>query len=253
MEKSEHHYLRPLFTKLSGLDEEPNIFPMPDDSRRGLIGYTDDLSLSFLYAAYIQGVFPWFVEENDEPVLWWSPDPRFVLIPEELHEPERLSRFIKHSPYTYTFDKAFKEVILNCSKVERADQKGSWIGNKIIDAYTQMHLDGNAHSVEVWHNEKLVGGFYGVLIGRIFFGESMFTIEPNSAKSAFILFVKAFRKAGGKLIDSQVYTDNISRFGGKNISRLAFLHLEDENLFEQLTSDLKETFYQTVATFSSSS
>lgn len=242
----EKQNLKILFSKISGFSSNPFIFPLPNDSRRGLIGYTDRLSMSLLYSAYLQGIFPWFDESRDEPVLWWSPDPRFVLFPQNLHEPERLVRFLKHTPFTYTMDKAFEAVINGCSQAVRAGQNGTWIGKKIINAYGHLFQDGVAHSIEVWNGERLVGGFYGVLIGRIFFGESMFTLESNSAKSAFLLFVHAFRSAGGRLIDSQVYTDNIARFGGENISRDAFLHLENENLSVPLDKNLISVFYDTV-------
>lgn len=235
-----------LFSKLTGSGSDFFIFPTQELNRRGLIGYTQEINMRLLYSAYLQGVFPWFNEYENEPVLWWSPDPRFVLIPEELHIPKSLAKFLKHSPFTYTMDKAFEQVITECSKAERPGQDGTWIGPKIIQAYCQLHKDGVAHSVEVWHDGNLAGGFYGVLIGRVFFGESMFSKESNTSKSAFIHFVRAFKNAGGKLIDSQVYTDNIARYGGKNISREAFLHYESEFLFEPLQEELSLSFYKTV-------
>lgn len=233
-----------LFKSLTNSENSPLIFPNPEKAGQGLLGYTEEISTELLYSAYLQGIFPWFNEAENEPVLWWSPDPRFVLLPEELHIPKSLTKFLKHTPFTYTINTAFEQVINNCAKVKRKDQKGTWIGSKIIDSYCQLAEQGNAHSIEVWHDNKLAGGFYGVLIGQIFFGESMFSLESNSAKSALIHFVNAFKLAGGKLIDSQVYTDNIARFGGKNISRTAFLRYEKDFLYGKLNKSLADAFYE---------
>jgi leucyl/phenylalanyl-tRNA--protein transferase len=139
-------------------------------------------------------------------------------------------------------DRDFDRVIRNCAEMKRRNQNGTWLGPSMIQAYSTLHKLGIAHSVEAWYDDDLAGGFYGVLIGRIFFGESMFTERSESSKSAFVKFVQAFRDCGGKLIDSQVYTDNISRFGARNISREAFLHLERQLLFEPLKKNLNEQF-----------
>lgn len=224
----------------------PIIFPPPKKTGRGIVAVTEDINTDLLISAYLQGIFPWYNEDEGEPVVWWSPDPRFVLLPEEFHIPSRLKRFLKHSPYKYTIDTAFEDVIKNCANVKRSDQDGTWIGKSIIESYTELFYMGLAHSVEVWHDDKLVGGFYGVLFGQVFCGESMFTLENDSAKSAFVLFVEAFKKSGGKLIDSQVYTDNIARFGGKNISRVAFLRMEKEFLSNNLQFSISETFKSVV-------
>jgi len=234
--------LQALYTKLTGLHEKPQVFPLPDDSRRGLIGYTDILSPELVCAAYLQGVFPWFEEDRDEPVLWWSPDPRFVLPAAELHVSTSLERFIRHTPYTYTMDTDFPAVMNGCACVKRAGQHGTWIGRRMFDVYCMLAERGIAHSVEVWHNGMLSGGLYGLLIGTVFFGESMFTVEDNSAKSAFVLFVRSFVQAGGMLIDSQVYTDNLARYGARNISRSAFLRLEHDYLPQELKTPLNISF-----------
>ena len=139
-------------------------------------------------------------------------------------------------------DKAFPDVMRGCASMERKGQNGTWIGTKMIEVYCELARRGIARSVEAWHDGKLAGGFYGVLIGRVFCGESMFTIESDSAKSAFVLFARAFAACGGKLIDSQVYTDNIARYGAKNISRQAFLRLESELLYTPLTGNLQKQF-----------
>ncbi len=186
---------------------------------------TGSISLQYLYSAYMQGIFPWFNEFEGQPVLWQSPEERFVIPIEELHIPKSIKKFLKHNPYTYTVDKAFDEVIRLCSEQKRKGQNGSWIGPKIIKAFKLFHKAGFVHSFEVWHKDRLVGGFYGVLIGSVFCGESMFTIESDSSKSAFVLFARAFKEAGGKLIDCQSYTDNMARYGAKNIPRQEFLSL----------------------------
>ena len=209
---------------------------------RHIVGITKNLSIKRLYSAYMQGIFPWFEEDEGEPVIWYSPSPRFCLPLEELHVPSSLKKFLKHTPYTYTMDRDFSAVINGCRNMNRKGQNGTWIGRMIIEAYTKFHELGFAHSVEVWHEGKLAGGLYGVLIGSVFCGESMFTIESNSAKSAFVIFAKAFERCGGKLIDSQVYTENIARYGAKNISREAFLRLESNYLKTELTKNIHDGF-----------
>ena len=223
-------------------------FPSLEESSEGIVCVGGNLSPGMLISAYLQGIFPWY--SKNEPILWWSPDPRFVLFPEELHIPKSLQKFIKRNEksllqddpnaFTFTTDCAFDQVIQNCSSVERKDQDGTWILQEMIDAYCDLHELGFAHSYETWQNGKLVGGFYGVEIGKIFFGESMFAIVPEASKVAFVRFAKSFIERGGKLIDSQVYTDNIARFGGRNISRQAFLKLESEYLIDERISFMQE-------------
>lgn len=186
---------------------------------------TDEITTGLLYNAYHQGIFPWFNEDEGDPVIWQSPDPRFVIFPELFHVPASADKFLKHTPYTYTKDKCFGEVMLQCSLMKRKGQNGTWIGPKMLDAYEELHRIGMAHSYEVWHDDKLVGGFYGVDLGNVFCGESMFTVERDSAKSAFIRFARDFFEKGGKLIDCQVYTDNMARFGAVEIPREKYLAL----------------------------
>lgn len=221
---------------------QPIIFPSPEKALKGVVAVTDTLNLDLLYSAYLQGIFPWYNETEGEPVVWWSPDPRFVLFPQELHVPRRLKRFLRHTPYHYTMNQAFPQVIDTCASVNRVDQEGTWIGPAMIETYCQLFHCGVAHSVEVWRQDQLVGGLYGVLIGQVFFGESMFSHEPDTSKSAFVLFVEAFRSCGGQLIDSQVYTSNLARFGARNISRSSFLRLERDFLPQELTGNLQEEF-----------
>jgi leucyl/phenylalanyl-tRNA---protein transferase len=228
--------------QLLGSDFKLTFFPVDEDNRRGLLGYTTGIDAHLVVSAYLQGVFPWYNEDEGEPVLWWSPDPRFVLPVEELHVPHSISRFLKHTPYTYTMDTDFAAVINACAAIKRDGQPGTWIGPEIIRVYCELNEQGITHSVEVWHDGKLAGGLYGVLLGRVFCGESMFTVEDNSSKSAFVLFARAFIECGGRLIDSQVYTDNIARYGAHNVSRTAFLRMEHEFMLLPLSGDLKQAF-----------
>jgi len=223
------------------------IFNEPDDDFNGVVGITKDITQQRLYSAYMQGVFPWFSEDDGEPVVWYCPNPRFCLKIEDLHVPKSIDKFLKKTPYEYTMDKDFSAVINGCRNMNRPNQNGTWIGKKMINAYEEFHKNGYAHSVEVWHNGKLVGGLYGILIGSVFCGESMFTIESNSAKSAFVLFARAFRECGGKIIDSQVYTDNIARYGAKEILRDEFLFIEKPCLDLPLIFDIKTVFENSVS------
>ncbi len=207
---------------------------------------TPDIPLQLLYSAYLNGVFPWFNEDEGDPVCWYSPEPRFCLRMEDFHVGKTIEKFLKHSPFTYTIDEDFEGVIKGCARMSRKGQNGTWIGDMMINAYMDFHEEGYAHSVEAWHDGKLAGGLYGVLIGSVFCGESMFTVESNSAKSAFVKFARVFADCGGKLIDSQVYTDNIARYGARNISRDAFLRLEQEYLFKPLEKDLISEFRKSV-------
>jgi leucyl/phenylalanyl-tRNA--protein transferase len=181
-----------------------------------------NLSPGMIVSAYTQGIFPWFNE--DDPLYWQSPDPRFVITPESFHVPSRLSRVIRQGKFDITADREFERVITWCSAITRDDQDGSWITDDMAEAFIRLHRLGIAHSVEAWKDGHLVGGLYGVQIGAVFFGESMFTRVSDASKTAFAVFADAFfNRMGGALIDSQVYTDHIARFGGMNISRLAYL------------------------------
>lgn len=198
---------------------------------------TEDMSVQLLYSAYMQGIFPWFNEDEGQPVIWYCPEKRFVLEPNRVHVSKSLKKFLKKNPYTYTFDTCFEVVMQNCAEQERKGQNGTWIGKKILKAYSDFHRAGYVHSVEVWYNGKLVGGFYGELIGSVFFGESMFTIEDNSSKSAFVLFAQAFAEAGGTLIDCQVYTENMERYGAHEISREEFIAWLESGLNKKIGFD----------------
>lgn len=218
-----------------------NLIEFPHSHKGGIVAYGGNLSPGVLLSAYLQGIFPWY--NKNDPITWWSPNPRFVLLPQNFHIPKSLRKFISSNDrlpenssqrYFYTQNKAFSDVINFCATTQRPDQNGTWIHPEMIEAYTKLFELGYAHSFETWQNNTLVGGFYGVLIGSIFFGESMFALKPNASKSVFVKFVQQFIQNGGKLIDSQVYTDHIARFGAKNISRDAFLRYEKDFLPQKL-------------------
>lgn len=186
----------------------------------GLLAVGGDLSVERLVYAYERAIFPWF--EEDEPILWWSPNPRFVLFPDKLKVSKSMKQVLRNSDYKVTINKAFKEVITQCSKVKRNGQDDTWITNGMIDAYTNLHKLGYAKSVEVWRDSNLVAGLYGVdLSNGVFCGESMFTTESNASKVGFVTFIKS---SNYKLIDCQVYTQHLESLGAEEISREAFLN-----------------------------
>ncbi|ULQ59350.1 leucyl/phenylalanyl-tRNA--protein transferase [Brucepastera parasyntrophica] len=204
-------------------------FPEPEDTDSTVVAVGGNLSPGMLVSAYTQGIFPWF--NDDDPLLWHSPDPRFVILPETFHIPSRLAREIKRYPFEIRVDTAFERVITFCSSISRPDQDSTWITDDIIEAYIRLHREGLAHSVEAWKGNELAGGFFGVHIGQAFFGESMFTRIDGASKAAFAIFAGYFfSHMQGKFIDSQVYTDHIARFGGVNISRYAYLRKLNEAL-----------------------
>ncbi|RMZ51063.1 leucyl/phenylalanyl-tRNA--protein transferase [Flavobacteriaceae bacterium PRS1] len=194
-------------------------FPNVNEANKdGLLAIGGDLSSERLLLAYKSGIFPWF--ENYEPILWWSPDPRFVLFPEKLKVSKSMKQVLRNSSYVVTINKAFKDVILQCSKTKREGQKGTWISKSMINAYTKLHELGYAKSVEVWENENLVAGFYGIDLGNIFCGESMFTKMSNASKIGLITFIQ---NSNYKLIDCQVYTQHLESLGAEDIPRTKFL------------------------------
>jgi leucyl/phenylalanyl-tRNA--protein transferase len=188
---------------------------------KGIVAMGGDLSLSRLLAAYRQGIFPWYDEEAPAP-LWWSPDPRMVLFPEEFRLSRSLRRVLCHGAHEVRMDTAFAKVITACAKTPRRDQAGSWITGEIRDAYTALHAAGYAHSVETWMDGELAGGLYGVAIGRMFYGESMFSLRRDASKIAFAYLVRHLRAEGFGLIDCQVKTAHLASLGGREIPRLEF-------------------------------
>ena len=188
-------------------------------TKEGLLAIGGDLSPERLICAYKHGVFPWFDEE--EPILWWSPNPRFVLFPEKLKVSKSMKQLLRNTDFTITVNKAFKEVIVGCSKAKRKRQQGTWITNNMIEAYVKLFEMGYAKSVEVWKGEELVGGLYGVdLNNGVFCGESMFSKLSNASKLALIAFIQ---NSNYKLIDCQVYTKHLESLGAEEISRDEFL------------------------------
>ncbi len=195
--------------------------PVDQASQDGLLAIGGDLSTDRLILAYKKGIFPWF--EGGQPILWWSPDPRFVLFPEKLKISKSLRKTMRTSKFRITYNKAFDQVIIECSKTKRSGQSGTWITQEMIKAYIKLHQLGFAKSVEVWDNEDLVGGLYGVDIGNnIFCGESMFSKADNTSKIGFVTFIQ---KSNYKLIDCQIFTSHLKRFGAEEISRDAFIKL----------------------------
>jgi len=197
-------------------------FPDPREAEPpGIVASGGNLSPGMLVSAYRQGIFPWFNEED--PILWWSPDPRFVLYPDRLHVSKSMRRVLKRGLFRITFDTAFDQVISECAARERPGQDGTWITEEMRDAYSVLHRLGIAHSVEAWQEERLVGGLYGLSLGKIFFGESMFTHSANASKTAFIVLVRALSAHGVGLIDCQVYTHHLSTLGAEDIPRSRYL------------------------------
>lgn len=186
----------------------------------GIIAIGGDLSPERLILAYKKGIFPWFNE--DEPILWWFPQDRFVLFPENLHVSKSMKKVFKDQIFTFTENKAFRKVILNCSNVNRKNQDGTWITNDMVEAYCKLNQLGIAKSIEVWKDNELVGGFYGVEMGNVFCGESMFAHVSNASKAGFIQFVAKYHKKY-QLIDCQVYTDHLASLGAIEIDSETFL------------------------------
>jgi len=201
---------------------EQLIFPDPEEAEpEGLLAVGGDLSPERLLLAYSMGIFPWYSEED--PILWWSPDPRLILKPESLKISKSLKRIIAKKQFSATMDHDFKTVINKCATAKRKDN-GTWIVDEMINAYIELHYKGFAHSVEVWEKEKLVGGLYGVSIGKIFFGESMFSEANNASKIALVYLVKTLSEWGFSCIDCQIKTDHLISMGAREISRHNFLN-----------------------------
>jgi leucyl/phenylalanyl-tRNA--protein transferase len=187
----------------------------------GLLAVGGDLSIERLVLAYSQGIFPWYAE--DDPILWWSPDPRLVLYPAELHISRSLRKVLRHGDFDITLDRAFSQVIHACAGNRGPDHPGTWIVPEMIAAYEALHAAGLAHSVEAWAGDTLAGGLYGVSLGGVFFGESMFAQISNASKVALVRLVEGLQRAGFKLIDCQVTTAHLMRFGAREITRSQFI------------------------------
>jgi len=190
------------------------------DEPNGLLAASADLTPRRLLDAYRQGIFPWY--SGDQPVLWWSPDPRMVLFLDEFRVARSLRKRVKQQAMEVRADTAFRDVIEACANVLRPGQSGTWITPAIIDAYTALHKRGHAHSVEAWRDGELVGGLYGVAIGRMFYGESMFALEPDASKVALVHLVRVLRTLGFPMIDCQQETVHLASFGARPIPRDQF-------------------------------
>jgi leucyl/phenylalanyl-tRNA--protein transferase len=200
--------------------------PLPDPEQsdaRGLLAIGGDLRTERLLDAYRRGIFPWYGEGL--PILWHSPDPRFVLIPSRLRVNRSLAKSLRRQRYEITLDTAFGEVVRNCAAVPRLGQDGTWITREMIHAYDRLHALGHAHSVEAWLADELVGGLYGVTVGGMFCGESMFSLEPDASKVAFVRLVEQLQRWGFEAIDCQVHTEHLERFGAEEWPRREFLRL----------------------------
>jgi leucyl/phenylalanyl-tRNA--protein transferase len=196
--------------------------PVNEAEPDGLLAVGGDLSQDRLLLAYRQGIFPWYEGQH---ILWWCPDPRFVLFPQELKESKSMRQLIHRAVFDFRVNSDFRQVIGKCKTIARPGQEGTWITDEVKAAYTQLHTAGYAHSAEAWQNGELVGGLYGVRLGKIFFGESMFSTVSNASKFAFIRFVQQLRGEGVELIDCQVYTEHLESLGARMITRGKFIGL----------------------------
>ncbi|HSW63034.1 MAG TPA: leucyl/phenylalanyl-tRNA--protein transferase [Dissulfurispiraceae bacterium] len=205
------------------------VFPPPHLSEPdGLLAVGGDLSVKRLLLGYSMGIFPWYLDAS--PVLWWSPDPRLVLFPDELNISRSLRRTIRKGTFTVTMDAAFEQVIRGCAGLHATGKGGTWITEDMVKAYIRLHKAGLAHSIESWIEGDLSGGLYGVSLGSVFFGESMFARKSDASKVAFVFLVKRLQEWGCSVIDCQVTTSHLRHFGAREIAREKFLALLDAGL-----------------------
>lgn len=197
------------------------VFPPADHAEDGLLAVGGDLSPERLLLAYSQGIFPWYSE--GEPILWHSPDPRMVLLSARLRLSRSLRKVVRRRPYALSLDRRFEDVMAACASIPRPGQDGTWITSEMRLAYSRLHQLGVAHSVEAWEGDELVGGAYGVSMGAVFFGESMFADRPDASKVAFAALCEQLARWRIGLIDCQVYTDHLARFGAEEWSRERYL------------------------------
>ena len=201
---------------------DEHVFPSPlEADQHGVVAYGGDLHPDRVFLAYQKGIFPWF--ENDNNLVWWSPDPRMVLFPKKLKISKSTKKTIRDNPFVITFNKSFVEVVKSCATVKRFGQSGTWITKGLMKTYEELHKKGKAYSVEVWENYELVGGLYGIDIGNIFCGESMFTKKNNASKLAFIFLVNELSKNDYKMIDCQVPSAHLRNLGAEEITRKEFI------------------------------
>ncbi len=222
----------PLFRLSKRIDFPPAWLARSD----GLLCIGGDLSPQRLLLAYKNGIFPWF--SMDEPFLWWSPDPRLVLFPEEINISKSLKKKIKKNLLTVTIDNAFEQTIRSCAKPRKKEHEGTWLVDEMIDAYIQLHNMGYAHSIEIWRGNKLVGGLYGICLGGSFFGESMFSFENDASKIALVALSNYLKKQRFDLIDCQVTTTHLLNMGACEISRNSFLDIINKSVKRKEFKDI---------------
>lgn len=186
----------------------------------GLLAIGGDVSPERLLLAYQSGIFPWY---NEDLPLWWSPDPRFVLFPQEIKIHKSMRPVLRKHDFTWTHNRAFSEVLEHCSSLPRQNQEGTWLNKKLMDSLKILHRSGIAHSVEVWQNNQLVGGLYGIKIGKVFCGESMFSSVNNASKFGLLHYVEKLKSEGVAVIDCQVYSDHLASLGARLIDRKEFI------------------------------
>lgn len=214
------------------LNDTELTFPHPSLAEPGgLLAVGGDLSVERLTLAYRNGIFPWFEESGH--FYWYAPDPRWVLFPSELRIRKSMRSVFNGQKFHYTIDTAFTRVMQFCAETPRNEQDGSWISDLFIESYARLHEQGVAHSVEVWQNGTLVGGLYGISLGKIFYGESMFTHVSNASKAGFIMLVQALERAGFWLIDCQQQTSHLESLGARGISRELFMEYLTKNVYEK--------------------
>ena len=206
------------------LDPDDISFPDPElyDSEDGLMAFGGDLKPERLWFAYQIGLFPWYNE--GEEILWWCPDPRFVLFPNEIKISKSMKKILRDEVFEFTENKRFEEVMRNCKTLERKDQDGTWINEQLIESFVKLHNYGKAKSFEVWQNEELVGGFYGILVGNVFCGESMFSKVSNASKAGFIHFTTKYQHQW-ELIDCQIHSEHLESLGAKMIPKNDYLNI----------------------------
>jgi len=210
-----------MLTYIQPFDEIDSFPPLEkaESFPNGLLAIGGDLSAQRLLHAYQRGIFPWFSE--NEMIQWWSPDPRMVLYPREFHTSRSLKKSIRKNDFEYSVDQVFEDVIQACSE-PRDSQQGTWITSEMKQAYTDLHQSGKAHSVEIWKDNQLAGGLYGIAIGQVFFGESMFSRVTDASKAAFLILTRILSENGFQLIDCQVYSQHLESLGAREIDRRVF-------------------------------
>ena len=201
--------------------------PVSQANQDGILAVGGDLTPERLLLAYKSGIFPWF--EDGEPIIWWSPNPRMVLFLDELIVSKSMRNILNRNIFKITFNQNFRDVISNCQNIKREGQNGTWITNDMIEAYCELHQLGIAKSIEVWQNDILVGGLYGINLGHVFCGESMFSKVSNASKVAFIALVNQLKKENYKLLDCQVYNPHLESLGCREINRIDFMEILNSN------------------------